>query len=100
MTRWLRQAGWLALLALALATGPRTARPDEPAKKPGDGERTRLAQEVAELNWRGVALYGEGRYPEATALLRKALTLNRKLYPKEEYPDGHPDLAHSLNNLG
>ena len=24
----------------------------------------------------------------------------KKLYPPEKYPDGHPDLATSLNNLG
>jgi tetratricopeptide (TPR) repeat protein len=26
--------------------------------------------------------------------------MRHKLYPKEKYPDGHPDLATSLNNLG
>src|SRR5262249_31004402 len=100
MARRLKQAGWLALLALGLAAGPRAARPDEPAKKPGDAERARLAQEAAELSGRAVALHREGRYLEATELLRKALALRQRLYPKDQYPAGHPDLARSLVNLG
>src|SRR5262245_61868877 len=100
MARSLRQAGWLALLALALVTVPRTARPDEPAKGPAEAERAWLAQEATQLDRRGVALYGEGRYPEATALLRKALALRHKLFPRDQYPAGHPDLARSLGNLG
>src|SRR5262249_23587463 len=38
--------------------------------------------------------------PEATAAFRQALGLRQQLYPKDKYPDGHPDLATSLNNLG
>ena len=26
--------------------------------------------------------------------------MHKRLYPPEKYPDGHPDLAGSLNNLG
>ena len=26
--------------------------------------------------------------------------MNQKLYPKERFPDGHPELADSLNNMG
>jgi CHAT domain-containing protein len=32
-------------------------------------------------------------------LYREALAMCRALYPKERYPDGHPHLAGSLNNL-
>ena len=28
------------------------------------------------------------------------LTMTEALYPKDRYPNGHPDLANSLNNLG
>src|SRR5262249_1372744 len=37
---------------------------------------------------------------EATEAARQALDLCRRLFTKEHYPDGHPDLATSLNNLG
>jgi tetratricopeptide (TPR) repeat protein len=30
----------------------------------------------------------------------QALAMREKLYPPEKYPQGHPDLAQSLNNLG
>jgi CHAT domain-containing protein len=36
----------------------------------------------------------------AESLYRDALAMQRKLYPEDRFPDGHPDLAASLNNLG
>ena len=30
----------------------------------------------------------------------RALAMRQSLYPKDRYPQGHPDLASSLNNLG
>jgi tetratricopeptide (TPR) repeat protein len=32
--------------------------------------------------------------------MEQALEMTRWLYPEEQYPNGHPDLAHSLYNLG
>jgi CHAT domain-containing protein len=55
---------------------------------------------VAALNRDAAARYAQGRYDEALRLQEQALTLCRRLYPKAQYPDGHPDLALSLNNLG
>ncbi len=43
---------------------------------------------------------GQERYAEAEELLRKALELNEARYSKERYPNGHPELARTLNNLG
>ena len=31
---------------------------------------------------------------------RQALEINRMLYPADQYPQGHPDLAGSLTNVG
>ena len=73
---------------------------DDPPNEPSPKERARLEQQAKELNERGVALYDQGRYPEARKLLQEALGLRRQLYPKGRYPQGHPDLATSLNNLG
>ena len=43
---------------------------------------------------------GPGNYGEARGYLQRALAMYQALYPKERYPQGHPDLARSLNNLG
>jgi hypothetical protein len=45
-------------------------------------------------------LQARGEYGRAEPFCRDALAMYRKLYPKGKYPDGHPDLARSLNNLG
>jgi CHAT domain-containing protein len=40
-----------------------------------------------------------GEYGKAEPLVREALAMRRALYPRAPYPNGHPDLAGSLNNL-
>ena len=42
----------------------------------------------------------QGAYGEARGYYERALAMYQALYPKERYPQGHPDLALSLNNLG
>jgi tetratricopeptide (TPR) repeat protein len=51
--------------------------------------------QAASLNNVGNLLWKRREYAQAEPLLREALALYRKLYPR-----GHPDLAASLNNLG
>src|SRR5205823_6063956 len=45
-------------------------------------------------------LKARGEPAQAEPLLRDALAMRRRFYPAERYPDGHPDLAISLSNLG
>jgi len=45
-------------------------------------------------------LQDQGEYAKADPYHRDALAMYRSLYPKDRYPQGHPDLAQSLNNLG
>jgi tetratricopeptide (TPR) repeat protein len=59
-----------------------------------------LEQEAKTLHARAVALYQRANYPEAIRMLREALAMRRQLYPQAQFPQGHPDLAQSLNNLG
>ena len=47
-----------------------------------------------ELNRQVIALYQEGRYPEASGPAGEALSLAERLFGPE-----HPDTAMSLNNL-
>src|SRR5262245_12961193 len=57
-------------------------------------------QTPTELNRLVANLHQQGKTTEAVALARRALALGQQLYPKETHPQGHPDLAVSLNNLG
>ena len=41
-----------------------------------------------------------GDLAEAVRLQEWALALFRELYPAKKFPDGHPDLARSLQDLG
>jgi CHAT domain-containing protein/tetratricopeptide (TPR) repeat protein len=52
------------------------------------------------LGWRALALHEQGQYAEAAQVQERALALCRKLYPPAKYPEGHPNLANSLNTLG
>jgi tetratricopeptide (TPR) repeat protein len=45
-------------------------------------------------------LQARGEYARAEPFFRDALAMRQRLYPEGKYPDGHPELARSLNNLG
>src|SRR5262245_15440291 len=84
-------AGLLGLLA---ATG--SGRADE---KLTPEERERLAKEARELAQRAGQLSRDGRLVEATELAAKVLDKARLVYPKSDFPDGHPDLALRISIL-
>jgi CHAT domain-containing protein len=84
----------LAFLAVRV-NGLRADPPEEPTP-----EHQRLMQRAQELNQQAFQLYQRGQYAEAKKLLREELQIREDLYPKDKYPQGHPDLANSLNNLG
>jgi tetratricopeptide (TPR) repeat protein/CHAT domain-containing protein len=96
----LRVWRWLAALLVLLAACLGRAAAADPPKEPGPEDHARLEKQVHDLNVRAVALYGQGHYAEATKVMQEALETGRKLYTPERYPQGHPDLAKSLNNLG
>jgi CHAT domain-containing protein/Tfp pilus assembly protein PilF len=82
----------LCVFAVLCASG--TA--DEPSKE----ERKELQRRAAELNEKAYQLYQKGQYAEAVKVMKQVLEIDEALYPKDKYPQGHPDLASSLNNLG
>jgi CHAT domain-containing protein/Tfp pilus assembly protein PilF len=92
-----RLAGWVVLV-LASALAPDVLPAEEfPALTP---EEQQLLQEAKKMNAEGVALFGQAKLAAATERLRKALELRQRVYSKDKYPNGHPDLALSLNNVG
>jgi CHAT domain-containing protein/Tfp pilus assembly protein PilF len=90
---------WLAggLLALAVATAGLRGQ-ETPQEL--TAEQQKLRKEAAKLLQEGTGFYGQGRLSEATERFQKAVELLQKVYPKEKYPNGHVELAVSLNNLG
>jgi CHAT domain-containing protein/Tfp pilus assembly protein PilF len=57
-------------------------------------------QKAIKLNEQAVQLYQQGKFAEATKMMKQALAMYQRLYPRGKYPQGHPDLATSLHNLG
>src|SRR5262249_28664024 len=96
MTKLLRAVLACVLLAALPLLGPAQTE-KQPEWTPEEKE---LADKATKLNREGVQLYGLGKRKEAAEKAAEALTMRRKLYPAERFPDGHPDLATSLNNMG
>jgi CHAT domain-containing protein len=83
--------GWVVVLAACAVAAADDLTP---------AQRKELEQKAFDLSREGARQYQAGDYAKAKELLREALAIYRALYPKEKYPQGHPDLAVSLGNLG
>src|SRR5262245_60730659 len=97
------RAIWESVLVLGLVlAGPESVaiRADEPARKQTSEERQLLEKEAKSLNLEALKLRGAGKFAEATRQMERALALFEELYPKDQFPQGHPNLAGGLNNLG
>jgi CHAT domain-containing protein/Tfp pilus assembly protein PilF len=96
---WARQLAAVALAVLAGAAPLRAADPAAPAPLSAE-ERSRLEKQVADLNERAGEQRQQGHHAEAARLLEQVLALHRRLYPADQFPQGRPDLATTLGNLG
>jgi tetratricopeptide (TPR) repeat protein/CHAT domain-containing protein len=63
-------------------------------------ERQRLEAQAKECNERLEKFNGEGKLTDSLREAQQLLGIAQRLYPESKYPDGHPDLAASLQNLG
>jgi CHAT domain-containing protein/tetratricopeptide (TPR) repeat protein len=72
---------------------------EHPPQKLAEEDRNELVAKWRELNTAGLTAHRAGRFPEATKAFQESLEIARRLYPKAEFPDGHIDLATSMNNL-
>jgi CHAT domain-containing protein/Flp pilus assembly protein TadD len=73
---------------------------DEPADELTKEQREQLQRRAEELLEQAGQLRQRAKYPDATKLLKKAIATLERLYPEDQYPHGHLDLATYLNNLG
>lgn len=92
--------GWLLLSVLAWGPDVPTARADDPKGELTPAEREKLEKEANRLNEELRKRHLAGEYVDATKTAEQMLAVYRRLYPPGKYPDGHPELALSLNNLG
>jgi CHAT domain-containing protein/Tfp pilus assembly protein PilF len=100
-----RRGQWLLVLGLLCWTGSGSgggtaALGQYKAEELSEKERRELLQRCETLNGQAVALYQERRYGAAARMQEQAVALCRRLYPRAQYPRGHPNLATSLTNLG
>ena len=58
------------------------------------------AQEARALHTKGWRLHQQQRYSEAENYFRRALRIREELFPEDKFPQGHADLALSLNWMG
>jgi tetratricopeptide (TPR) repeat protein/CHAT domain-containing protein len=89
----------LVLAVGVLGTGLSGRAAEDPPKKFTPEERKQLEAKLQEVHEAGVKQYQAGKVAEAAKTLEEGLGIARRLYPREAYADGHPDLANSLNDL-
>jgi CHAT domain-containing protein len=83
----------MVLLALPLMA-------DDKDKDLTPERRQELEKKALALKEEGDRQYRAGNHVKAKELFRAVLDMRRALYPKKDYPNGHPDLAQSINGLG
>jgi CHAT domain-containing protein/Tfp pilus assembly protein PilF len=83
---------WCSVLSVLHAEGP--------GKAPTPEERQALQEKAQQLNGKLVKAYQDGRLDDALDCAREMLRIFEQLYPTTTHPDGHRDLAATINNLG
>ena len=91
----------LAVLALILGGPPwLPGQAIDPPKALTTQERGQLEAQVLELNQAGYRAYQQGDLVKAVARVKESIRILEQLYPKDRFPQGHTQLACSLDNLG
>jgi CHAT domain-containing protein/tetratricopeptide (TPR) repeat protein len=86
-----------SMLVAALPLIQAQTNQDQAGAKPDDKE---LAEKATKLKAEAAKLHQSGNLKETTEKFSEALEILRQLYPKGRYPQGHPELAGSLNIVG
>ena len=88
----------LTCLLVCVLSGAQAAA-DEPPKKLTPAQIKDLEAKRLELMGAGIKLYQSGKYAEATKTFEDALEMARRLYTRAAFPNGHGNLATTLNNV-
>src|SRR5690606_539238 len=88
----------MGLLLLLVALTGSLLLAQEPAKEKEltKEERAKLEAEAKRLNEEGYKHYQAARFSDAEASYHRVLILQRKLYPQERFPNGHPQITETL----
>ena len=91
----------LVLACLLLATHAPAADIARAQEVPGDeGAGASSSDEIRRLRMRAVELRRLARFDEAEATLDEALAQAEALYPAEEHPEGHLEIARAWTEMG
>ena len=91
--------GFILAMATLGCVGWLAAWAGDPPKKLTAEERKELEAKWDKFDDAGFNAYQAGKFPAAEKGWMAGLEVARRLYPKTEFPDGHANLAQSLNNL-
>ena len=75
------------------------AQADDSPRKLTAGERKELEAKWNDLTTAGIKAHGAGKYTDAITSFEEGLKVARRLYNATEFPDGHTNLAVTLNGL-
>jgi CHAT domain-containing protein len=89
----------LALLGLLPPLPLRTSPAADKIEELTPEQRKELDKKGLDLKKEGLQQLQRGNLVKATELFLEVLALDRTLYPKKDFPDGHLYLAASINNL-
>ena len=98
-----RSGRLVVVLALLVLGGMACLAPipaDEPTEELTAAERAKLLKKAVELNNQAMLEYQNGRFTDAAETLERAIPLFQQVYPPTQFPDGDPELATGLSNLG
>src|SRR5207248_1247242 len=93
LTTVVLRLGFLVILA------PTGLASDPPERLTAE-QRNELERQARELHNAGFPLYQRGQFGPALEKAGQALRIRERLYPKPEFPQGHSELAESLNAMG
>src|SRR5580700_3472373 len=96
MTRLVHLAPTVLLCGVLLGI---PASAEDPPKKLTQDQREAVYSAWEDVMKQGLKAHGAGKPDVAVACFKKAVLLAREVYPKSDYPYGHPNLALTLDNL-
>jgi tetratricopeptide (TPR) repeat protein/CHAT domain-containing protein len=95
--RCLRFALLVLVVTMMASRGGAATRHEKPAT---EEDRETLVKRGAAFHAKAAGLEGENKHEQALVFGRQALAIRERLYPAKDYPNGHLDLAATLNVVG